>query len=110
VFAWLKERWHLPVVVDRSLSGRGRWQKASGGHRWKCSTLAARRLHPLTVGMMQPAGRHVRFEFQLKFAIAGPQPIPCIQTFWTPSISGARSVSETIIWAVNDSSFPSPCR
>jgi hypothetical protein len=47
---------------------------------------------------------------QLKLAIPVPQPTPWIQTVWTPGISGAMSFSETTIFAVNDSSLPSPCR
>lgn len=47
---------------------------------------------------------------QLKLAMPVPQPTPWIQTVWIPGISGARSVSDTIIFAVNDSSLPSPCR
>jgi hypothetical protein len=47
---------------------------------------------------------------QLKLAIPVPQPTPWIQTVWTPGISGAMSFSETTIFAVNDSSSPSPCR
>lgn len=47
---------------------------------------------------------------QLKLAMPVPQPTPWIHTVWTPAISGARSFSETTIFAVNDSSLPSPCR
>src|SRR5437899_2098659 len=42
----------------------------------------------------------------LKFTIAEPQPTPCIQTF-IPGLPG-RSTSDTMIFAVKDSSFPSP--
>jgi hypothetical protein len=48
--------------------------------------------------------------YRLKCTIAVPHPTPCTQTFWTPGMSGAMSVSDTIIAAVNDSSFPSPAR
>jgi len=42
--------------------------------------------------------------------IAVQQPTPWIRRFWKPSMSGATSVADTIIWAVNDSSTPSPAR
>jgi hypothetical protein len=40
---------------------------------------------------------------QMKLTMPVPQPTPWIQTVWMPWISGARSLSETIIFAVNDS-------
>jgi Nitroreductase family len=41
---------------------------------------------------------------------ASVQPTPCTQTSWMPGMSGAMSTAETIIFAVNDSSLPSPAR
>jgi hypothetical protein len=46
----------------------------------------------------------------LKCTIVSPHPTPCTQRFCVPGISGAMSVADTIIWAVNDSSFASPAR
>ena len=47
---------------------------------------------------------------ELKLTSALPQPTCWIHTFWTPSMSGARSFWDTIICAVKDSSLPSPAR
>lgn len=47
---------------------------------------------------------------QLKLAPPVPHPTPWIQMVWMPGVFGARSVSETAMFAVNDSSLPSPCR
>src|SRR5215472_9143134 len=46
----------------------------------------------------------------LKCTIAVPHPTPCTQRFCNPGMSGAMSVSDTIICAVNDSSLASPAR
>src|SRR5512132_4575548 len=49
--------------------------------------------------------------YELKLTFAEPQPTFSIQTFWSPSISGARSWSETITFTpLKDASFPSPAR
>jgi hypothetical protein len=48
--------------------------------------------------------------YRLKFTTAVPQPTFSIQTFCTPGVSGSRSWVDTIIFPVNDSSFPSPAR
>ena len=46
----------------------------------------------------------------LKPPTAEPQPTPCTQTFCTPGRSVSRSSRDTMICAVNDSSFASPAR
>jgi hypothetical protein len=58
-----------------------------------------------------PAADRARAAYLLlKFTIAVPHPTPCTQRFCNPGISGAMSVADTIIWAVNDSSLASPAR
>jgi hypothetical protein len=48
---------------------------------------------------------------ELKFTVASvAQPTPWIQTFWSPGTPPSMSWSATIIWAVKDSSLPSPAR
>jgi hypothetical protein len=49
--------------------------------------------------------------YELKFTFAVPQPTCWIQMFCRPSMSGARSWSETITCTfLKDASFPSPAR
>ena len=49
--------------------------------------------------------------YELKLTLAVPQPTCWIQTFWIPSMSGARSWSATITFTfLKEASFPSPAR
>ena len=47
---------------------------------------------------------------ELRLTVAVAQPTPCTHTFWKPSMSGAMSLPATIMFALNDSSIPSPAR
>jgi hypothetical protein len=49
-------------------------------------------------------------DYAPKLTLAAPQPMPWIQTCWSPGKAASRSDADTIICALNDSSFPSPAR
>src|SRR6266566_1313559 len=83
----------------RVVAGRRRWR---AGLRLALRMLSARSATARFGVSVQPAA--------LKFTFADAQPTPWIQTFWTPGMSEAMSLSETISWAVKDSSLPSPAR
>ena len=57
-------------------------------------------------GSAPSAGR----DYAPKLTPANPQPMPWIQTCWSPGMAASRSDADTIICALNDSSLPSPAR
>jgi len=64
---------------------------------------------------VNPIGENVRWYLRPspQYATARhqvPQPTPSIHTCWTPGTSGSRSSDDTIIFARNDASLPSPAR
>ena len=89
----------VPEIEPRTGKSAGRtWPARPGGNEEVVP------FERFVISCVRAAGQ------ELKFAIAGAQPTPWIQTFWIPAMSGAMSPAETIICAVKDSSLPSPAR